>query len=75
MRGCKRCERPGLVKRGVHFVVSDAKTGECLAAYDVCQECMEHHSPLIIPQAVVGALVQRQVRISYSSFGNKPDSI
>ena len=72
MRGCKRCGRPGVLKRGVHFVVSDAATGKCLAAYDVCQECMDQHSPLIIPAEAVRAGVS-QVRFSYASFGAKVD--
>lgn len=68
MKGCKRCGRPGFIERGVHFVVSDAATGKCLAAYDVCQECMERYSPMIIPAEAQQAGVS-QFRISYSSFG------
>lgn len=68
-RGCRRCHVLE-VKQGVHFVVSDAATGECLATYDVCQQCMDEHSPLIIPAEARRSGVS-QVRVSYSSFGAK----
>lgn len=71
MRGCKRCGRPD-VSRGVYFVVSDATTGKCLATYDVCQECMQRYSPMIIPAEARRPGVS-QVRISYSSFGQESD--
>lgn len=70
MIGCKRCGRPGLVKQGVHFVVSDAATGECLATYDVCQMCMQRYSPMIIPAEARRPGVS-QVRVTYSSFGGR----
>lgn len=73
MKGCRRC---GLlnIQAGVHFVVSDAKTGACLATYDVCQPCMAQHSPLIIPAEVMQSGVA-QVRVSYSPFGVRGDEV
>lgn len=70
MRGCKLCKSPGIVRQGVHFVVSDVATGGCLASYDVCQACMEQHSPLIIPAEAQRPGVS-QVRVSYSTIGMK----
>ena len=68
MTTCKRCGQPGFTA-GVYFVVSDAKTGACLATYDVCEPCMDQYSPLIIPAEVLQAGVA-EVRVSYSAFGN-----
>jgi hypothetical protein len=68
-RDCMRCGKRGPVKRGVHFIVSDATTGECLSSYDVCADCMAAHSPLIIPAEAQRPGVT-QVRLSYSSFGH-----
>jgi len=66
--GCRRCDGPA--RRGVHFVVSDAGTGACLATYDVCQKCMEQHSSLIIPAEARRPGVS-QLRVSYMSFGEQ----
>lgn len=68
MRGCRRCGKPKPT-RGVHFVVSDAATGACLVTYDICQDCMEQHQPLIVPKEVRRPGVT-QVRVSYASFGS-----
>lgn len=76
MRGCKRCGAAGPLRSGVHFVISVAATGECLATYDVCAECMTRRSPLIIPAEARRPGVM-QYDISYSGFGgyqHKPDS-
>ena len=57
-----------MVRSGVHFVVSDAHSGKCLADYDVCAACMDRYSPLIIPSEARRPGVT-QVRVSYASFG------
>ena len=67
-RGCRLCGTSDLVRSGVHFVVSDAHTGEYLAAYDICAQCMDKRSPLIIPAEVRRPGVM-QLRISYAGFG------
>ena len=65
-RECRRCNRPAI--RGVHFTISLVSEPHVRATYDVCQSCMQQHSPLIIPAGLRrGGTVQYSVK--YEPFG------